>query len=50
MTDIKALGAHDGGDVVPTDPDQPLDPEGWLVAQITVRKWTVIDMGGTVLQ
>ena len=50
VTDIKALGAHDGGDVVPTDPDQPLDPEGWLVAQITVRKWTVIDMGGTVLQ
>ena len=50
VTDIKALGAHDGGDVVPTDPDQPLDPEGWLVAQITVKKWTVIDMGGTVLQ
>ena len=50
VTDIKALGAHDGGDVVPTDPDQPLDPEGWLVAQITVRKWTVIDMDNTVLQ
>lgn len=50
VTDIKALGAHDGGDVVPTDPDQPLDPEGWLVAQISVKKWTVIDMGGTVLQ
>ena len=50
VTDIKALGAHDGGDVVPTDPDQPLDPEGWLVAQITVRKWTVVDMNNTVLQ
>lgn len=50
VTEIKALGAKNGDDVIPTDPDTPVDPEAWISTEITVKDWTVIEMGNTVLQ
>lgn len=50
VTAIKALGAKNGDDVVPTDPDTPVDSEANILTVITVKDWTVIEMGDTVLQ
>ena len=50
VTEIKALGAKNGDDVVPTDPDTPVDSEANILTVITVKDWTVIEMGNTVLQ
>lgn len=48
--EIRALGAPDPDGTVPGNPDEPLEADGWLVAQITVNPWTVCDMSGTVLK
>lgn len=42
---IKNLGAHEPGGVVPTDPDTPLEPEYWLVTEIRVAPWRVVEQG-----
>lgn len=50
VTDVKALGAPTTAGVVPTDPDQPLEADAWLDAEINIEDWQVVDMDDTVLQ
>ena len=48
VTDIKALGAPTAPGVVPTDPDQPLESDSWLAADITCADWNPIDQNATL--
>lgn len=50
VSEIKALGAHTPDGTVPENPDEPIEPEGWLVAEIIEQPWTVCDMSDIVLQ
>lgn len=50
VTDIKALGAPNAPGVVPTDPDQPLESEAWLAAEIEIEDWVEANMDNTTLQ
>lgn len=49
VKEIKALGANLPEGVVPENPDEPIEAEGWLVAEITVNPWTICD-NPTILQ
>lgn len=50
VTDIKAIGSNTAPGLVPTDPDQPLEADTYLVATIDVEDWVAIDMNNTILQ
>lgn len=50
VTDIKALGAPNAPGVVPTDPDQPIESEAWLAAEIEIEDWVEANMDNTTLQ
>ena len=50
VTKIDALGSPTPGGVIPDDPDQPVEPSAWLVCKISLKPWTVCNMGDQVLQ
>lgn len=50
VTDIKALGANTAPGLIPSDPDQPLEADSWLAAEIGIEDWEVVEMNNTELQ
>lgn len=43
ITDIKALGAPTGDDVIPEDPDTPIEQDSWVASEISVSPWSVTE-------
>ncbi|MCM1337000.1 MAG: Mfa1 family fimbria major subunit [Candidatus Amulumruptor caecigallinarius] len=43
VTDVKALGAPTEAGTVPTNPDEPLEADAWLAAEISVDPWLTVD-------
>lgn len=43
VTDVKALGAPTAGGTVPENPDEPLEADAWLAAEISVDPWVAVD-------
>lgn len=48
VAEVKALGAPDGPGVVPENPDTPIEQDSWLVAEISIRPWTVCSQDATL--
>lgn len=45
VNSVNNLGAPDAGGVIPDNPDEPLDPDYWLVTTIDVADWTIVSQG-----
>lgn len=43
VTDVKALGAPTEDGTIPENPDEPLEADAWLAAEISVEAWIPVD-------
>lgn len=48
VTDVKALGAPTADGVIPTDPEQPLDADAWIAAEIEIADWEPVDQNASL--